>query len=170
MSATNKQFNFAFAARSGQFEQLNLLRFAQLDPHIIVAQDSRNSTEPFHLNISVKVSWPGRPQLPPADPKQEVLTESQDFVAITLGIVLGVFVFVALLVIVVILVKKKEKGGHGTSSRSKIKCCVRLKKKTTRNLQFQSKAKSERQALQDEIEKSAMEQSIREKKMYQIEH
>ena len=55
VSSTNKLFNFNVDTESGKSTKVDMLRFAELDSHIVIAQASRNSTEPFQLTITVEV-------------------------------------------------------------------------------------------------------------------
>ena len=52
VSANNKDFDFGQG--EDKFASVNLLRFAELEPHLVVAWPNRNTTQPIDLNVSVK--------------------------------------------------------------------------------------------------------------------
>ena len=44
ISARNKEFEFKKNEESGDYEPIDLLRFAELEPHLVVANPTRNDT------------------------------------------------------------------------------------------------------------------------------
>lgn len=58
MSSTNKDFKFERSVKDGKvvFSPVGLLRFSELEPHLVVAHESEESTEPFDLEIEARVT------------------------------------------------------------------------------------------------------------------
>ena len=56
VSSVNKGFEFKLNDATGDYEPIDLLRFAELQPHLVVANPSINDTQPIDLSIVVRVN------------------------------------------------------------------------------------------------------------------
>ena len=54
LSAANREFDFG-SKDDGTYANIDLLRFAELDPRIVLASHNRNETLPLDIHISAKV-------------------------------------------------------------------------------------------------------------------
>ena len=113
VSANNKDFDFGqegyyAGSFSHEFASVNLLRFAELEPHLVVAEQNRNSTQPIDLNVSVKFK-----KIPPIhvlDVNDSVDGQRLYFL---IAIVLGGILFITFMIIIIKKLMRK----------CKCKCC-----------------------------------------------
>ena len=54
MSAANREFDFG-GQNDGTYADIDLLRFAELDPRIVLANHDRNNNLPLNIYITAKV-------------------------------------------------------------------------------------------------------------------
>ena len=54
-SSSNSNYEFK-RKKKGKYSSVDLLTFAEMEPHVLVAQPSRNSTDPIDLEIKIYVS------------------------------------------------------------------------------------------------------------------
>jgi len=144
---------------------MNLLRFAELAPHIVVAQDNRNSTAPIDLSVTMHVELQTTPDIyqTGGSGRSTVQADSSSLL-IVIGLSAGLGLVLVAFILLIIMSRRKS-GRYSTPRRSsssrrsnlcrcwsRCRCC---KKRMPRPLT--SSRNTERMALQDEIEKSAMD-------------
>ena len=124
-SSANSNYEFVPASdQHGHYDTINLLRFAEMKPHIVVAHESRNSTEPIDLTIKIRVSKESNTS------SHHAIDTTGDgkvplAVVITLAAVLGITIIGAIFISVINCVKKKRARRTPSSSSFK-NCCSKL--------------------------------------------
>ena len=171
VSATNSNFAFkSESKRKGKYEPINLLRFAELQPRIVVAQDNRNSTKPMDLSVTMHVERQATPDgySSGSSGTGSVQADGSSLIFIIgLSAVLGV-VLVCLIVVIILTKRKSRRYATPHRSRRQSALCQKLA-----NIRCRCKCRlcrrrmpkpltsfrnTERQALAEEIEKSALDQ------------
>ena len=171
VSAANSNFVFSSESkRKGKYEPINLLRFAELQPRIVVAQDSRNSTKPMDLSITMHVERQAAPDgYSTANSSAASVQADGSSLIFIIGLSAGLGVVLVCLIVMIILTRRKSHR-YATPHRSRRKSALCQK---LANIRCRCKCRlcrrrmpkpltsfrnTERQNLADEIEKSAIDQ------------
>lgn len=149
------------------------MRFSDLDPRLVTAWPSINATEPIDISIEAKVVrivevHEKEVHIEATPDDATVLEEgagSQGSATVILGVALGIVALVMVLLILHVMGKINLTKGNKKCCSCK-KCRCRKKKLTP----YQIQKLQEKDALKAEIEKSAAEQSLKEKTKFKIEN
>ena len=116
-----------------------MLRFAELEPHIVIAQASRNSTAPFQLTITVEVVKDLR-QVEYIETNSDGTAvvrqsqESQGAVPLLVVVILGAVLVLAIAALIYFIIKSKKGTNqmrrYKTASKtpSRLNCCFSCRK------------------------------------------
>ena len=111
----------------GIYGPFDLQRLAELEPHILIAHESRNSTDPMQLDVQIRVFREIIKTEPVAE--ETIVKEKEGSSGIFMYIIIGTGSALLIAIVVIVILFFRSKRRHTFRRVSKKLCGCRCRKK-----------------------------------------